>query len=164
MTTDRHLALMALMNEIEAPAKAYQHCVRRAAQTLTDSPANLAAIDRGNAALDDIEQAVRRWVAAHPEPIARPTKDTPLSDYDFIELVVFAHKAESDGFGYAFENYPPRFEAPELAPVADDYSLLRSLHDEWAEAVDEFWTRPDAGAAYDEHNAEARRRRATPAA
>ncbi|MFG2269101.1 hypothetical protein ACGFNY_04925 [Streptomyces chartreusis] len=159
MTTDRHLALMALMREIEDPSKAYQRSVRLAAALGSDTPQWDSAVEKGKAALDDIEQAVRRWVAAHPEPIALPTKDTPLSDYDFIELVVFAHKAESDDFGYAFENYPPRFEAPELAPIADDYSLLRQLCDEWREAVDEFWTRPDAGVAYDEHNAEARRRR-----
>ena len=40
-----------------------------------------------------------------------------------------------------------------------DYSLLRRLFDEWQEAVDEFWTRPDAEAAYDAHIDEARRRR-----
>ena len=67
MTSDRHLALMALMREVTTPAKTFEHCVRRAASTETDSDANLAAIERGNAALDDIEEAVRRWVAANPE-------------------------------------------------------------------------------------------------
>ena len=102
---------------------------------------------------------VRRLRALVPTPVTMPTEDTPLSDYDFIELVAFASKVESEGFGYAFEEYPPRFEAPEVAPIADDYSLLRRLFDEWQEAVDEFWTRPDAEAAYDAHIDEARRRR-----
>jgi hypothetical protein len=67
MTSDRHLALMTLVREITAPAKTYEHCVRRAAAAPTDSPEYTAAVERGNAALDDIEQAVRRWVAKHPE-------------------------------------------------------------------------------------------------
>ncbi|MEU3613446.1 hypothetical protein ABZ725_14180 [Streptomyces sp. NPDC006872] len=66
MTTDRHLAVMALMNEIEAPAKTYRHCVRRAAAAHTDSAEYDRAVERGNAALDDIEAAARRWVASHP--------------------------------------------------------------------------------------------------
>jgi len=80
MTSDRHLALMTLMNEIEAPSRTFQNCVRRASRTETDSAPNLAAIERGNAALDDIETAVRRWVANNrPEP--RPGKcGTPSPD------------------------------------------------------------------------------------
>jgi delta 1-pyrroline-5-carboxylate dehydrogenase len=61
---------MALMNEVTAPAKTYENCVRRAAAASSISPQYDAAVERGNAALDDIEQAVRRWVAAHPEPAA----------------------------------------------------------------------------------------------
>jgi len=72
MTSDRHLALMNLMSEVEAPSRTYRNCVRRAASTETDSPQNLAAIERGSAALDDIEAAVRRWVAAHPAQVAEP--------------------------------------------------------------------------------------------
>jgi hypothetical protein len=72
MTSDRHLALMALMNEITAPAKTYDNCLRRAAAASSISPQYDAAVERGNAALDDIEQAVRRWVAAHPEPSTLP--------------------------------------------------------------------------------------------
>jgi hypothetical protein len=161
MTTDRHLALMTLMREIEDPTRTYQRSVRLAAALGSNTPQWDTAVEKGNAALDDIEQAVRRWVAAHPEPVTVPTKDTQLSEYDFVELVAFASKVESEGFGYAYEEYPPRFEAPELAPIADDYSLLRQLFDEWQEAVDEFWTRSDAEAVYDAHvNEERRRRRA----
>ena len=67
MTSDRHLNLMALMREIEAPTKAFNRSVRLAASTETDTPANSRAIDSGKQALDDIERAVRRWVTAHPQ-------------------------------------------------------------------------------------------------
>ncbi|GAB2731560.1 hypothetical protein [Streptomyces bullii] len=70
MTTDRHLALMALMNEVTAPAKTYDHAVRRAAAAASDSPEYDRAVGRGNAALDDIERPVRLWVASNaPQPI-----------------------------------------------------------------------------------------------
>lgn len=72
MTSDRHLNLMALMRELEAPTKAFNRSVRLAASTATDTPANSRAIDSGKQALDDIERAVRRWVTAHPEPSTLP--------------------------------------------------------------------------------------------
>jgi hypothetical protein len=65
---------MALMREVEKPFAIYQRAVRKAAQTLTDSPENDAAQARGNAALLVIEQAVRHWVAAHP------TEDQPAAE------------------------------------------------------------------------------------
>lgn len=108
---------------------------------------------------DALLAEIRRLRAALPQPVIELGKDTPLSEYDFVELVAFASKVENEGFGYAFEEYPPHFEAPELAPIADDYSLLRGLYDAWEEALDEFWTRPDAGDVYDAHIDEARRRR-----
>ncbi|MFF9271108.1 hypothetical protein [Streptomyces rochei] len=67
MTSDRHLALMALMREITAPAKTYERCVRRAAAASSTSPEHDKAVALGNSALDDIERAVRYWVAEHPE-------------------------------------------------------------------------------------------------
>jgi hypothetical protein len=67
-TSDRHLALMNLMREVTTPAKTYDRCVRRAAAASSDSPEYDKAVAFGNSALDDIEQAVRRWVAANPEP------------------------------------------------------------------------------------------------
>ncbi|MGR3875738.1 hypothetical protein ACUXZZ_45215 (plasmid) [Streptomyces graminifolii] len=70
MTSDRHLALMALINEIEAPAKTYRHAVRRASNEATDSAEWNATVAIGNAALDDIERAVRLWVDTNlPQPI-----------------------------------------------------------------------------------------------
>lgn len=73
MTSDQHLALMALMREIEKPYAIYQRAVRKAAQTATDSPENDAVQARGNAALLVIEQAVRRWVVEHPAVEEQPT-------------------------------------------------------------------------------------------
>jgi hypothetical protein len=66
MTSRRILALMALMNEIKPPAATYWRAVRRATVTLTDSDENDAAQARGNAALLEIEQHIRRWVAKQP--------------------------------------------------------------------------------------------------
>ncbi|MFE6931786.1 hypothetical protein ACFVDT_07115 [Streptomyces sp. NPDC057699] len=68
MTSPRILDLMALMREIEKPSACYNRAVRRASQTLTDSPENDAAQARGNDALLEIETAVREWVAKHPDP------------------------------------------------------------------------------------------------
>ena len=71
VTSTRILGLMALMRDIEKPSACYNRAVRRAWQTLTDSPENDAAQARGNAALLEIEQAVRAWVAKHPDPEVR---------------------------------------------------------------------------------------------
>jgi hypothetical protein len=74
---------MALMREVEKPFAIYQRAVRKAAQTLTDSPENDAAQARGNAALLVIEQAVRHWVAAHPaEEICGDRFDDEVCDRD----------------------------------------------------------------------------------
>ena len=67
MTSDRHLALMALMREIEEPTKTYQRSVRLAAALASNSTQWDAAVEKGNAALDDIEKAVRAWTAKHPD-------------------------------------------------------------------------------------------------
>jgi hypothetical protein len=70
MTSDRHLALMALMREIEEPTKAYQRCARAAAALPSNSPEWDSAVERGNHALDLIERAVRSWADDNkPEPI-----------------------------------------------------------------------------------------------
>lgn len=75
MSSDRILALMALMNEVKRPHGTYWRAVRRATETFTDSAENLAAIKRGNAALLEIETAVRQWTAKHPDPEqSGPTK------------------------------------------------------------------------------------------
>lgn len=65
MTSDRHLALMALMTEIEEPSKAYYRSVRQAGTAFTDSPEYDRAVNRGATALDQIETAVRMWVESN---------------------------------------------------------------------------------------------------
>lgn len=66
-TTERHIAVMGLMNDIEAPTKTYRSALRKAWRTATDSPENNAAKAKGNAALKEIEAIVREWVANHPQ-------------------------------------------------------------------------------------------------
>jgi hypothetical protein len=110
MSSDRHLALMTLMNEIEAPSRTFQNCVRRASSTETDSAPNLAAIERGNAALDDIETAVRAWVAAHPEqtPERLPEgfrRDTVIA----VKCAVCAYEYDED------ESYTVHFDSVKQA-------------------------------------------------
>ncbi|MGW0312057.1 hypothetical protein [Streptomyces flavidovirens] len=73
MTSNRILALMALMREIEKPSGAYARAVRKATRTATGSDENDAAQAQGNAALLEIETAVRQWVAENPDP--RPCGD-----------------------------------------------------------------------------------------
>lgn len=66
MTTERHIAVMGLMNDIEAPTKTYRSALRKAWRTATDSSENQGAKAKGNAALEEIEGTVREWVANHP--------------------------------------------------------------------------------------------------
>lgn len=77
MTTERHIAVMGLMNDIEAPAKTYRSALRKAWRTATDSPENSAAKAKGNAALLEIEAIVRQWIAAHPQ--TQTDQRTPCS-------------------------------------------------------------------------------------
>lgn len=105
MTTDRHLALMALMREIDAPTKTYQRCIRRAAAAPTDSPEYNAAVTLGNSALDDAGQAIRRWVANHPEQptLCRRTRSIHGTDYPPCELPAGHQQAycrSTDGTSY----------------------------------------------------------------
>jgi hypothetical protein len=57
---------MALMTAIEKPAATYNRALRKAAAQATDSPEWDATVDRGNAALLEIEKAVRQWAAKYP--------------------------------------------------------------------------------------------------
>ncbi|WP_327724346.1 hypothetical protein [Streptomyces europaeiscabiei] len=88
MTSDRHLALMDLMREIGEPTKAYQRSVRLAAALGSNTPQWDSAVDKGKAALDLIEQSVRAWVAAHPEPGA-------LSDLERARSIAVALEQEN---------------------------------------------------------------------
>lgn len=89
MTSTRVLAVMALVRDTEAPLKTFNASVRKATRTATDSDENDAAQARGNAALLEIEAAVRRWVAKHPAADAEPVtqygfrlRDTTLLEFD----------------------------------------------------------------------------------
>lgn len=66
------------------------------------------------------------------------TAPTNLSDYDFMELVAFDGKVESEGFSYAAENYAPRFEFNDLRRL-DDYAALRDLWRTRQPAIDAWW-------------------------
>ncbi|MFJ8446861.1 hypothetical protein [[Kitasatospora] papulosa] len=101
-TPARVLALMSLMRDIEKPSGVYNRAVRRAAQTLTDSPENEAAQARGNAALLEIEQAVRAWVAKYPDPEqAKPEPPFTASERQFLAFAMdlaFDRMVNRDGF------------------------------------------------------------------
>lgn len=88
MTSDRILNLMALMRDIERPSGIYSRAVRRAAGTFTGSAENERAQARGNDALLVIEQAVRTWVAEHPNPDA-------VSDLERARSIAVALKQEN---------------------------------------------------------------------
>jgi hypothetical protein len=74
-----------------------------------------------------------------------------LSEYDFLELVAFDAKVKWETFSYAYEEYPPRFEAPELRELATHYSRLKALWLANREAIDAFWQQPGAMGIYDRH-------------
>ncbi|WP_433894819.1 RapZ C-terminal domain-containing protein [Streptomyces sp. CA-111067] len=74
-----------------------------------------------------------------------------MSDHDFLELVAFAAKAENDGYGYAFEEYRPRFSSTRLQPIATDRHAFSVLLAGYEARIAEFWKQPDADARYDAH-------------
>lgn len=84
MTTDRHLALMALMREIENPSKAYYRSVGQAGRAFTDSVEWQRAVGRGNAALDAIETTVRMWVESNRPQAITGRCGTPSPDGRFV--------------------------------------------------------------------------------
>lgn len=95
MASDQILAVMALMNAIKSPAGTYWQAVGQASRTYTDSNENKAAIARGNAALLEIETAVRQWVAEHPEK-----RRFPCTDHAY-DGEGFAAPCRAKGFGTA---------------------------------------------------------------
>jgi hypothetical protein len=84
MTSTRHLALMALVRDIEEPTKTYRRSVRQASAAFTDSPEWDRAVGRGNAALDTIEAAVRAWVAKNPAPFTVEELAAAQADVDHL--------------------------------------------------------------------------------
>lgn len=77
-----------------------------------------------------------------------------FTQYDWLELLGFASKVNSEGYEYAAENYAPEFHTEELKKVAedDDPRPLKKLFNDhehaleaWQEAigweeVDRLWT------------------------
>jgi hypothetical protein len=62
---------------------------------------------------------------------------TALSEFDFMELVVFDRKVESEGsFQYAAENYAPAFKRDGYRRC-DDLTRLSDLLREYADRIDE---------------------------
>jgi hypothetical protein len=87
---------------------------------------------------------------------------TNWSDFDFLEFEAFVSKVENEGFTYAAEEYPPRFESPELQAMAADLSTLRTLYVENESKVDDWYAQIGGERACDLHNDhvdEARKRR-----
>ncbi len=72
--------------------------------------------------------------------------------YDWLELLGFTWKVESEGYEYASENYAPEFESPDLQRTVESETGLRVLYREhnaaleaWQEVtgweeVDRLWT------------------------
>jgi len=83
----------------------------------------------------------------------RHAADFPLSDYDFMELVMFSAKVESEGFEYASENYRPTFQDEALADWIGDYGYdrLRALSAMHEQRLAAFWDSDDADERYDAH-------------
>lgn len=87
------------------------------------------------------------------DPKAPNMTDTGIefSDYDFMELIAFHSKVESEGFTYAYENYPPKFEAEPLQRTAQDMGSMRRLFSDAQDRIDRWWAdHPDDGV--DLHN------------
>jgi hypothetical protein len=79
---------------------------------------------------DDVDQP---WQLADPE----------VSNYDFMELILFAHKVEDEGWDYALEHYPPRFENRELRWLADDPEEFNRFYQDLEPTLEEWWTQRD---------------------
>ncbi|MFF9175935.1 hypothetical protein [Streptomyces sp. NPDC014793] len=91
--------------------------------------------------------------------IANPTE---WSDFDWLEFEGFVSKVENEGFAYAAENYPPRFESSELQALTAEFGSLRRLYRENEAKVDAWYSQVGPERACDIHNAhvdEARQRR-----
>lgn len=80
-----------------------------------------------------------------------------LTDFDFLELVAFDRKVDSEGFTYAVENYAPVFERDGYVPCRDTRTL-QGLRRKYADYIDRFWSRPDACDLHNAHIDESDRR------
>jgi hypothetical protein len=110
----------------------------------TTDPSRRIAAER-----DPARRAAWRTIRDREDPV--PATQPELSEYDFLELVAFDAKVKWETFSYAYEEYPPRFEAPELRELATHYSRLKALWLANREAIDAFWEKPGAMGIYDRH-------------
>lgn len=71
---------------------------------------------------------------------ATPLPATPdgFSLYDWMELIGFTWKTQSEGYEYASENYSPEFESERLRAIAedDDPRPLKKLYRQHAQALE----------------------------
>lgn len=106
--------------------------------------------------VQDLEDTLRaaRTTVTNPGPKIGPAA---LSEFDFLELECFASKVEREGFGYAAEEYAPRFEHRDYEPLTDK-GELRNLLGAYRHELATFRARPDAIERHNAHVDEAHRR------
>lgn len=127
------------------------------AKVLTHLTASFHA--KQNLPLEIVPELAELLTAAGWTPPARPADSFTLSDYDFLELAAFDAKADMEGFEYAWENYAPTFEDPDLEAWAGSYDRLNALHTLHGAALAEFWETDDAHERHNAHLTEAAQRR-----
>jgi hypothetical protein len=77
-----------------------------------------------------------------------------VTDFDWLEFVAFVWKATQEGsYGYAVENYAPRFEAAAMQVIAADPKQFRMFYDAKKTDVDTWWDTVGGQTACDLHNA-----------
>lgn len=126
MATAQILALMALVPEIEAPLKTYNAALRKAWRTATDSDENDAAQERGNAALLDMEAAIRLWIAQHPEA-QKPPSDNHAATYLDSDGDLWAEYLTSPRSGHVVPLQIAPVETVERADLEDRIGPLRPI-------------------------------------
>jgi len=76
-----------------------------------------------------------------------------LSDFDWLEFVALVWKVRNEGsYRYAVENWPPRFESPDMQAIAADFGHLTEFYDEHKAKVDAWLDQVGGQRAVDLHN------------
>ncbi|MFJ2582749.1 hypothetical protein [Kitasatospora aureofaciens] len=78
---------------------------------------------------------------------------TPWSDFDWMEFEGFVCKVDREGFGYAYNEYRPRFESASLQAVAADRSSMHALYKANLPLVEGWWETVGPERACALHNA-----------
>ncbi|MGW0647719.1 hypothetical protein ACWD4T_02750 [Streptomyces umbrinus] len=126
----------------------------------TEDTEKLTLLTDGRLVSQDLVNAVGA-VLRHLDPAtyaARLNAAGELTSFDFLELVAFDAKAESEGLADAWAEHRPEFEAPALREQADDRRALTELLDRFRDEIRAFWRQPDADDRYYAHLEEADRR------